>query len=856
MIPLYLELENFMSYRRCTQLDLRGLHVVCLVGENGAGKSTLLDAVTWALWGRARARRDDELISQGADAMRVVFEFSEGQHVYRVLRTRRRLIGRGKTFSSSGTLDFFVRNNDGEWVQLSGDSMAETQEKINRTLNLTYDTFINSAYLKQGRADEFTVKKPAERKALLGEILDLGIWQTFEANAKRALIEAETKQAHLRLELERAQQEADRLPEYEALLEQARSDHQKAHDALQAAQSEWNALEGWRVRERELLSQRGRAEEHLRQIAEELQAVRDQHAAHAKLLQTAESVLAQREAIEQGYAELQRVQGELDALNEKLLQINDLTSRKHALENHLANARRLLEKERDDHRRQLDELLRYADDAAARERLGKLKAQLDALQADEQSLDATQQALSAAQQKVAELQAHNQALRREMEELKTRLDALNGVGSACPTCGRTLSEEERQRLRENWSAEGRARAEQYRANERTIKALYEQRAQLEQQLKELRQRLQQQRPALQREVAALEARIAQAEEARAKLPAIEAALRDVEQRLTHEAYEQETRAKLGEVDAELAALAFDRTTYEQLKAQLQALKPFEQRKAELERAALVIEAERNALQLLEANMRQIEARHSSAQAEVEKINAELDECRRHLQAEAQRRQALERAKQAFFNAQSALVGAEQRVHACIAQRQRAQALRQEIEALSTRCALLESLQTAFGKNGVPAMIVESALPELENMANELLGRMTDGRLHVRFETQRQTQRGDTAETLEIRIADELGERAYEMFSGGEAFRVNFAIRIALSRLLANRANARLQTLFIDEGFGTQDAQGRERLVEAIRAIQDEFECIVVITHIEELKEAFPRRIEVRRTEAGSAVQII
>ncbi|MCX7939948.1 MAG: AAA family ATPase, partial [Thermoflexales bacterium] len=89
MIPLYLELENFMSYRRCTQLDLRGLHVVCLVGENGAGKSTLLDAVTWALWGRARARRDDELISQGADAMRVVFEFSEGQHVYRVLRTRR-----------------------------------------------------------------------------------------------------------------------------------------------------------------------------------------------------------------------------------------------------------------------------------------------------------------------------------------------------------------------------------------------------------------------------------------------------------------------------------------------------------------------------------------------------------------------------------------------------------------------------------------------------------------------------------------------------------------------------------------------------------------------------------------------
>ncbi len=46
-----------------------------------------------------------------------------------------------------------------------------------------------------------------------------------------------------------------------------------------------------------------------------------------------------------------------------------------------------------------------------------------------------------------------------------------------------------------------------------------------------------------------------------------------------------------------------------------------------------------------------------------------------------------------------------------------------------------------------------------------------------------------------------------MFSGGEAFRVNFAIRLALSEVLAQRAGARLQTLVIDEGFGSQDALG-------------------------------------------------
>ncbi|MFN2224978.1 MAG: SbcC/MukB-like Walker B domain-containing protein, partial [Anaerolineae bacterium] len=127
----------------------------------------------------------------------------------------------------------------------------------------------------------------------------------------------------------------------------------------------------------------------------------------------------------------------------------------------------------------------------------------------------------------------------------------------------------------------------------------------------------------------------------------------------------------------------------------------------------------------------------------------------------------------------------------------------------------------------------------------------DGRMHVRFETQRETLKGDTRETLDINIADELGTRPYDLFSGGEAFRVNFAIRIALSKLLAHRAGAQLQMLVIDEGFGTQDADGRARLVEAINSIQDDFERILVITHIEELKDAFPVRIEVVKTEEGS-----
>ena len=99
-------------------------------------------------------------------------------------------------------------------------------------------------------------------------------------------------------------------------------------------------------------------------------------------------------------------------------------------------------------------------------------------------------------------------------------------------------------------------------------------------------------------------------------------------------------------------------------------------------------------------------------------------------------------------------------------------------------------------------------------------------------------------------------RDYEMFSGGEAFRVNFAIRLALSEVLARRTGARLQTLVIDEGFGSQDALGRQRLVEAINTVRRDFAKILIITHLDELKDAFPNRIEVEKTPRGSNARVV
>ncbi len=237
----------------------------------------------------------------------------------------------------------------------------------------------------------------------------------------------------------------------------------------------------------------------------------------------------------------------------------------------------------------------------------------------------------------------------------------------------------------------------------------------------------------------------------------------------------------------------------------------------------------------------------------------LDEYARHpmgggqpLSAEVKTRLVSELAAQEE-EARLRLGAARQRLDACRAleetRAQRERALRQAREEQ----AIYEELREAFGKRGLQAMIIETVTPEIEAEANRLLARMTDGRMSVSLQTQRESQRGEAIETLDIIIQDELGPRPYEMFSGGEACRVNFALRIALSKLLARRAGTRLQTLFIDEGFGSQDAQGRQRLVEAIQSIQDDFARILVITHIEELRDLFPVRIDVVKTPEGSQI---
>jgi exonuclease SbcC len=336
-------------------------------------------------------------------------------------------------------------------------------------------------------------------------------------------------------------------------------------------------------------------------------------------------------------------------------------------------------------------------------------------------------------------------------------------------------------------------------------------------------------------------------------------LADLERVLASEDFAAPARLELAKVDQELSQLGYEAAAHDEARRVEQAGRASEEGLRQLENA-------RAALAPLERELAALEAQYNQEVEEARAQEGAFDQASQKYQAEAAALPDIEQAEHTLFDLHEQenrlnmqVGGARQEVEVLKTLKARQKDLHQRRSGLTAQIGRLKQLERAFSKDGVPALLIEQALPEIESEANDILDRLSGGTMSVRFETQREYKdknRDDKKETLDILISDSAGTREYELFSGGEAFRVNFAIRLALSRVLAQRNGARLQTLVIDEGFGSQDTEGRQRLIEAINLVKPDFAKVLVITHLEELKDAFPARIEVEKTPQGSRLRVV
>lgn len=857
MIPLRLKLSGFLSYHDPVEIDFTSFELACISGQNGAGKSSLLDAFTWALFGEAR-RRGEELIHTASNAAEVALTFAYEENTYRV----RRILGRGK----STLLEFQIQDAE-SWRPLTEATTRATQARIESILRLDYDTFVNASFFLQGKADQFTQQKASERKRILGSILGLELWETYKTRAaeRRKLVEAELntldgRLAEINAEINQESARKQRLKDLEGQLKQLESLRAAKEAALKQAETMRILLGEQRKQVERLGSALERSRRERDSLTSRLAAREAESAAQAALVNRAAEIESRYRAWEAARADLAKwevIAG----------QFREAEKRRQPFLDAINAERARLEQERQLLRNQLSEI------SEQKMLIVNLKPQIELAQ--KALLDAETRVarrteidikLREARERFIELDGENKRLKLEMDELKTRLDQVSEIEGAgeqsrttCPLCGQPLTGAQRASLLEQLRAEGKQKGDRWRANKNIMETLTAEIKELEAQLKSLAD-AENERVKWTAQLSSLGERLETARQAAAAWESGGAKrLAEVESLLNGESFGLEARSNLSKIESELSAMGYDLAAHD-------AARLAEQEGRVAEKEWLDLEKARAALEPLEREIGELRPQIENLESEIKNQEGEYAVAVAALQEAEAQVPDLEAVEREFFdlkeqeNALNQQVGmARQMVAVLESRRAQKKQVEAEREQRALEIARYKTLERAFGKDGVPALLIEQALPQIEETANELLDRLSNGAMSVRFVTQagyKDKKREDLKETLDIQISDGAGTRDYEMFSGGEAFRVNFAIRLALSEVLARRTGARLQTLFIDEGFGSQDALGRQRLLEAINTVRRDFAKILIITHLDELKDAFPNRIEVEKTPRGSSVRVV
>ncbi len=853
MRPLTLYLRNFKSYgEKAPVLDFNLFDVALLSGDNGNGKSSLADAIAWCIWGKCKGMDGrggvDDLVRTGADEMEVAFSFEEDGQVYKVVRKRDKRRG-------LSSLDFMIKRGDA-FVPISGNRIDETQQKIQEVIKLDYETYLCTGYLSQGKADLFATKKPSERKEILAEILNLSVYDKLERKALDKRNEVQNSLELLEREIELLQQQ---IAEKEAV----QSEIVQVENALDELQTKEKGLkdqlEALNRQKEEKNAIKERIEYHQQQLnLEQKQLIvleKDRGNLQARI-EDYRKTLENEAEIEKHYAEFKALEEQEKALAYKYQCTAELKNKRERLlgelrikEQELRHRIDVLEREK----AQLEGKIAQVE--ALHKEYQVCRKNIEELNALEKQLEALEKRVAEIVQETAELASREGALRRQLEELKERFTALKGAESSCPVCGRPLDVQHRDELMHGISEQGKAVQQSIQGLKKEMASLENERKQVQLRIDGIKTRLKT-RSRLESQMALISNQINEAQEARQKVEELMVQLDPLKKQLEAKDYAQDAMQQIEEIERQIQQVGYDPQEHISVRDRLSRLAKVPSQWEAVQKARAQMDSDLESLQrvakLIDDRKKHIQDMMllldtlEGSIKDLPQILTRISELERELQSLQRDIRAMEARRGALKERMGKILAAERQL----------EKKREEQRQLYQQLEVYKALALIYGKRGIQAAIIENAIPELQDETNRILAKITDGRLAVEFLTQRDTKSGNVVETLDIRISDGMDTRKYETYSGGEEFRINFAIRIALAKILANRAGANMRMLILDEGFGVLDEQGRERLVEVINAIRDEFDKILVITHVQELKDAFPVQIEVIKTPEGSTFRLV
>ena len=789
---LALRLQNFRQHADTSLTFDRGL--TGIIGPNRSGKSTLLEAIAWALYGNPAARGTRDGIrnarAESRAPVRVELDFELAGHRYRVVR--------GLT-----TAECFLDGGDSPIAS----TITGVTELLQRRLGMTRSEFFHTYFTGQKELDVMATLGAAERARFLSRVLGydrLSGAQELVRERRRALL-AEVNG------LKQGMPDADAvwrmLAEAEARVAVART---RAAEADVARVATAGRLAGLAPQWADAQAERERAQ----QLQAELRVAENEALAMARDIERLDREL---EAI----ATAQRERAPLLA---ELVPLPDLRAQL-GVQDGLATA--------EARRQALVERLRGSADEEARlnERAHKLET-APTLEVDtQQQLTSARTLLVTAEQTLErertswvrdrqEAETRLEALRAQYTELVQQRETLEGLGeeSLCPTCGRPLG------------ASYRGVVDLLSEQIETVRIdgnYYRQRVEQLTRAPEAIETLDEQRRAAQQEVAATERRLTRIQSAIAELAALG------EQRTALTARLEQTRQALAALP-----MGYDAAQHDVLRASVARLADVETRAARL--GGLVEREESTRAERQRTAVAQEVARQRVVALDAQRGTVGQTEADFVAVRDAHERAAVE-ARRAELEAVAATADAERaRAEMEAAERGRRELarLQEKLDELERDKRLHDELDRAL--TDLRTDLNFQLRPELSDIASRFLADLTDGRYNaLEF---------DEDYTLVV-LEDGLPK---PVISGGEEDLCNLVLRLAISQMIAERAGQAFSLLILDEVFGSLDDTRRGNVIELLRRLNDRFEQVIVITHIEQVREGLDRVLVVRFDEERGA----
>ena len=833
-------------------LNLEPVHIACISGDNGYGKTALLDAITWAIWGKARAKTQDELVNVARNTMFVELDFFAGESRYRVTRTYTK--GRG---ASSGKSELNLSIIIGNTVtSLMANTIRETEEKIVNLLNMDYETFINTSYLKQGDSNRFTSSRPTDRKKILADLLDLSYYERLESASKQ-----HSRQLQNDVEVQQSviEHKSSAVQEKELILERLETYKKESQNLLSEEQSLSKELENLNQKRQTLLVETSNKKTMVDQIdtsEKEIGMMLVQEMRWKKELGELKILLSRSGEIQSTYKEYQDLRSEYGRSSTLISDFHKINAEKIVIEKTIAIETLKLESQISNKSNRIKTDLQPLVDGIPK-LLREINLANTALQNLEIEFSETEHLLNKANalsEKVTILQISNKTLLTQMSDSRNRFDMINHAEATCPLCLQSLSTGNKQHIRDGLQSEGKTSKIEYESNLEKIQALTDRKDELITQ-NELQQTiLVRKKTETEKIQYDLMNQLGKSEASSIELSSLKLNLVQMEEELNSERFCSEELNRLKILDSKLKKLEDTEKNHSHLESKLESLSPYLELHAQLQgsrdRLLSVTQSVEDTKSIREARQLQTETWKLEL-VRIEKILTEewgFDQKINLIQSK------IKKVKGQSLYAVTMREQARYQIEQIVKAEEDIKSMELEIFKTNEDVQLYEELASAFGRNGIQALMIERAVPMLENTAKELLARLSDNKMTIKLELKEgriDRATGLPSEELNITISDEQGTRSYETFSGGETFRIDFAIRIAMSKLLASRSGSPLPILFIDEGFGSQDTIGQGRLIEVIQSISEDFEKIIVITHVDSMKENFDQQIEISKTEYGS-----